>query len=87
MQWLNAKEVKPDKDGKYIVCVENYVNDTKIVSVCDYAKDLYTVDRLWFNYVKHLEDKSGFYVCDSHQYFDITSNVAYWMPLPEPPKE
>lgn len=44
MQWFNAKTNKPSKDGKYLVCIDNYVTDTKVVSICDYAKNLYNVD-------------------------------------------
>jgi hypothetical protein len=81
MKWISTKERLPDENGLYLCCI--MARGFRYMTTCDFALNLEDVDEYDFPGEKH----SGWYKYDSeHGYFEVC-DVAYWMPLPDMPKE
>lgn len=79
VEWISVKDRLPDKDGKYLVASLWILDGKYHVGTARYTKNLSDV---WMDW----ESGSGWWNGDSESDWEET-NVKYWMPLPEPPKE
>lgn len=79
-KWIPISEKLPNKNGTYLVTIENYIG--RHIEVLDYANDLYNIDGFDFHDKKGV---AGWYVFDGEWgcFIDV-DNVVAWMPLPKP---
>lgn len=79
--WIPCSERFPEKDGKYLVTT-SYGS----IDICNYAHNLYELDRYDFAEYKRKKNKTGWYDYDGEWGYCECSIIA-WMPLPEAYKE
>lgn len=83
-KWRNAKTDPPEKDGKYLCCVEILAGRMRpYCRVLDYTLSLASVDEYDFSD----ENRPGWYGYDGEWGYYEVDGVTHWMPLPELPDE
>lgn len=80
-KWIPISERLPDKNGAYLVTIENCIG--RHIEVLDYANDLYRIDKFDFNDKKGVP---GWYFFDGEWGCIDVEDVTAWMPLPQPYK-
>lgn len=82
-EWISTEATLPTEDGKYL-CVPRRFNgnlSSNRVSVYRFSNNLRKIDKQDFP-----EAKKGFFDYDrDYGFYEV--EVAYWLPIPEIPKE
>lgn len=81
-EWISTKDKLPDENGKYLCVPCDYHNGiSNRVEIYRFAKNLKNVDKYDFDVAK-----AGFFDYDrDYGFYEV--KVAYWLPIPETPKE
>lgn len=79
--WISVKDRLPKKGGKYLVYIDDDWHYT--IGIVYFVPNLHKYN----SYVFLNERRPGWCQYDSDYGDYEVSNVTYWMPLPEPPKE
>lgn len=82
-EWISTKDKLPDKNGKYLCVPYDYLQKiSNRVEMYRFAKNLKKIDEYDFTE----NDGAGFFDYDrDYGFYEV--EVAYWLPIPEIPKE
>lgn len=81
-EWISVKDRLPDKNGKYLCCVEGYGN-YRYIAAYSFALNLEEIDKYDF----YNQQRCGWCGLDSEYGYYEHESVTHWMQLPELPKE
>jgi len=81
MQWINAKDKLPEKDGEYLV-VHTFFN-YRSMRIARFSHNLHEIDE----YIFDTENRPGWYEFDDEVGYFEWPTVTHWTKLPEFPKE
>lgn len=82
-EWISTKDKLPNENGKYLCIPCDYHNGiSNRVEIYRFAKNLKKIDKYDFNG----NEGAGFFDYDrDYGFYEV--KVAYWLPIPEIPKE
>ena len=80
-KWISVRDRFPEEDGRYLVHIPD--SWAYKVQILNFAKNLKKTGMYEFRHLR----RRGWWDVDNEYGAYERNEVAYWMPMPEPPKE